>query len=372
MSPIAPRVGQAVGMRINTADVRALERGVSLLGSGGGGDTITAAALLRQRLAEGHEVTVTPAAELPGDALVVPVGVVGATAVFTEKLPGGHEFRTAVAAIERWTRQSADAVMSIEIGGLNGVMPLVVAADLGLSTVDADLSGRGLPRLDQLSVAAAGRGLAPSAVAESSGQVLVLAGGSAADVERAARSFLASAGGWAVLALTPIPVAQLPECSIAGSVSGALELGRRALSAGSEPDAGALAEAVGARLLAVGRTLEVSRRAGPAEHGRTGFGQGSMTVEDHASKSLLRLEMENEYLIAMRDGIVVATTPDILTVVDRRTGVPISCDAVRHGIEVAVLQLPAPAFWTDPRRLPVVRPRAYGIDCDPVLMEASR
>jgi DUF917 family protein len=362
---------QAVGMRIDARDVAALARGVSLLGSGGGGDTVTAAMLLRQRLAAGHEVVLTPVESLPAAARVVPVGVVGATAVFAEKLPGGEEFRTAVAAMRRWTAAPVDAVMSIEAGGLNGMLPLVMAGDLGLRMVDADLSGRGLPRLDQLSVAAVGRGLAPAVLAEPSGQVLVLAGGCAADVERAARSFLAAAGGWAVLALAPVPAADLPGCALRGTVSAALALGRRALSAGHEPDAEALAEATGGRILALGRAIEVARRAGPTSHGRTGFGRGSVTVRDHASRALLRLEMENEYLLALRDGVVVATTPDVLAVLDRRTGVPISCDEVRRGIEVAVLQLPAPGFWLDPAVLPVVAPRAYGIDADPVLMARS-
>jgi hypothetical protein len=357
-------------MRINTADVAALERGVSLLGSGGGGDTLTAAVLLRQRLAAGRSVSVTSVSALDGRAWVVPVGVIGATAVFAEKLPGGHEFRTAVAAIRRWTARPVDAVMSIEVGGLNGLMPLVVAGDLGLSTVDADLSGRGLPRLDQLSVAAVGRGLAPAVLAEPSGQVLVLAEGTSADVERAARAFLTGAGGWAVLALAPIQVSQLAECAVIGSVSGALELGRRALTVGPEPDLDELATAVGGRLLAAGRILEVTWRAGPAQHGRTGFGRGSLTLREHRAGTLLRLEMENEYLLAVSDGVPVASTPDVLVVLDRRTGVPISCDVVRPGIEVAVLQLPAPVFWTDPARLPVVWPRAFGVDCDPVLLGA--
>jgi DUF917 family protein len=344
---------------------------MSLLGSGGGGDTVTAASLLRQRLAGDAELTVAPVGDLPARAGVVPVGVVGATAVFTEKLPGGHEFRTAVAAIERWTRESVDAVMSIEVGGLNGVMALAVAADLGLRAVDADLSGRGLPRLDQLSVAAVGRGLAPAALAESSGQVLVLAAGSPADVERAARAFLSGAGGWAVLALAPIAAGELAGCALPGTVSGALELGRRALSAGQEPDAQALAAVTGGRILVLGRAVEVSRRAGPARHGRIGFGRGSVTIVDHESHALLRLEMENEYLMALRDGVVVATTPDVLAVLDRRTGVPVPCDAVRRGMEVAVLQLPAPAFWLAPDRLPVVRPSAYGIGTEPVLLSGA-
>ncbi|GHF16127.1 hypothetical protein GCM10017786_57500 [Amycolatopsis deserti] len=352
-------------MRITAADVPALERGVALLGSGGGGDTMTAAALLRQLVTHGREPDV-PAALDPA-TLVMPVGIVGATAAFTEKLPSGSEFATAVAAIERWTGTPAGALVSIEIGGLNGLMPLVAAVELGLPCADADLSGRGLPRLDQLSIAATGRGLAPAALAEPGGQVLVLAAGSDESVERGARAFLASSGGWAAMAFAPVPAGDLPGCAVMGSVTGALELGRRVLAAGESPEPDRLAEASGGQVLAMGRVLEVSRHIGPGQHGRAGFGRGSATLTDHRTGALLRLEMENEYLLALRDGQPVASTPDVLAVVDHRTGVPVPCDAIRAGIEVDVLRLAAAPFWTDPRRLPVLRPRAYGIDSDPVL-----
>ncbi|GAA4851504.1 DUF917 domain-containing protein [Saccharopolyspora rosea] len=345
-------------MRIGSADVPALERGVALLGSGGGGETGAATALLRHRISAGHRVALTPVAELDGDALVVPVGVIGATSVFDEKPPSGAEFFSAVAAVRRWTGRGADALMSIEVGGLNGVLPLVAAVDLGVPCVDADQSGRGVPRLDQLAVAAVGGEVAPVALAEPGGHVLVLAEGSAAEVERTARAFLAGAGGWAAMAMAPIRAAELPGCALLGTVGAALDLGRRALSAGERP--ADLAAATGAGLLGVGRVVEVARRSGP------GFGRGSLTVRDR--ESLLRLEMENEYLLALRDGAPVASTPDVLAVVDRRTGVPVPCDAARTGVEVAVLRLPAAEFWTDPRRLPVLAPRAFGIDCDPVLL----
>ncbi|WP_158891116.1 DUF917 domain-containing protein [Amycolatopsis anabasis] len=351
-------------MRIELEDLGALERGVTLLGSGGGGDTTAAAALLRARLRAGRRPEVLPIGEVAPETRVVAVGIIGATAVLAEKPPGGDEFRAAVAAIQRWTGENAQALMSIEIGGLNGIMPLVAADDLGLSCVDADLSGRALPRLDQLSTAAVGRGIAPAALAGPGGQILLLDRGSPADVERAARGFLPGMGGWAVFALAPVRAADLPACAVPGTFTGALDLGRRALSA----DHDALAHVTGGRVLALGRVVEVARRPGPGRHGRAGFGRGSVSVVDHATDAVLRLEMENEYLLALRDGAVVASTPDVLAVVDRRSRAPIPCDLVRYGIEVAVLQLPAAEFWTDPRRLPVLEPRAYGIDCDPALL----
>jgi hypothetical protein len=353
-------------MRITAADVPALERGVALLGSGGGGDTVTAAVLLRRLVESGREPRVHPVAELDPTTPVVPVGVVGATAAFTEKLPGGDEFASAVAAIGRWTGSRALAVMSIEIGGLNGLMSLVVAEELGLPSADADLSGRGLPRLDQFSVAATGRGVAPAALAEPGGQVVVLGSGSDGEVERGARAFLASSGGWAALALAPIPAGELAEHTVLDTTSSALALGHRALAAGESPPRDALEAALGGALLARGRVLEVSRHVGPGQHGSPGFGRGSVTVADHHDGALLRLEMENEYLLALRDGLPIASTPDVLSVLDHRTGVPVTCDAIRTGVEVDVVCLAVAPFWRDPRRLPFLRPRAYGIDCDPV------
>ncbi|MEU5693236.1 DUF917 domain-containing protein [Actinosynnema sp. NPDC020468] len=330
-------------MRIGREDVDALELGATLLGSGGGGDTVWAAARLRRLLPEGAAIDVVGVADLPPETPVVPVGLVGATAVLAEKPPGGDEFGTAVAAVERWTGQRAAALMSTEIGGLNGLLPLVAAHELGLPYVDADLAGRGLPRLDQLSVVAAGRPSAPAALAAPGGRVLVLAAGSPSDVERAVRGFLPVVGGWAVLALAPVPAGELAGCSVVGSVTAAVELGRRP----------------GGDVLATGRVVEVARRQA------RGFGRGSVTVRDHGGP-LLRLEMENEYLLALRDGAPVASTPDVLVVLDRRTRAPISCYHVRSGAEVVVLRLAGPAFWADPRHLPTVAPRAFGVDCDPV------
>lgn len=347
---------------IDSTSLDALERGVTLLGSGGGGRTATAATLVRERLDAGGDIVLTAVSDLPGDALVVPIGGIGATAALVEKLPGGNEFRDAVGAVERWTGTVADAAMTIEIGGLNGLFGLVGAEQLGLPCVDADLSGRTLPRLDQFSPVAAGRDLGPVAMGEPGGQVLLLDRSSPAQVERTMRAMLTFTG-WGVIALQPIPARELPGCAVVGSIGAAIELGRLALELGPAE----LAAAAGGRALGQGRVVEVARRVDPERHDNPGFGRGSVTVQGTAGV-LLRVEMENEYLLALRDGVVIASTPDVLVLLDRRTAVPIACEDVRQGHEVAVLQLPAPAFWTDPRHRGPVAPRAYGIDSDPVLL----
>ncbi|WP_399896438.1 DUF917 domain-containing protein [Streptomyces sp. BBFR51] len=352
-------------MVIDTSHIAALERGASLLASGGSGDTVIAADWLTAALAEGHRLSLTPAAALPHDARVVPVGGFGLPDALLEKPPSGDELASAVAAVSRWTGEPADALMTVGLAGVNGLLPFFLGARLDLPWVDADLAGRGLTRLNQASVCAAGRGLAPIAFSETGGDLMVVAAGAPSRIEQNARAFVACGSGWGIMALAPIPAGQLSHCTVLDTVSRALALGRDSLAYGNTPAGfGKFAEVSGGRILGGGRVVEVRRRPGPTQQGRPGFARGSVAVAEPGTGRTLRLEMENEYLMVLRDGEVAATTPDVLAVLDRRDGVPVSCDQVRPGRDVVVLQLPAAPFWCHPRRRPTVEPRAYGFDCD--------
>ena len=100
---------------VRERDLTALVVGVTLLGSGGGGDTRAFGRMLRRRLGAG-ELVLRDAADLP-DASVSPIGVVGATSVLMEKLPGGGEFDAAVRAVSRWTGTEVTGLMPLEAVG---------------------------------------------------------------------------------------------------------------------------------------------------------------------------------------------------------------------------------------------------------------
>ncbi|RCG33343.1 DUF917 domain-containing protein [Sphaerisporangium album] len=336
-----------------------LARGATLLGSGGGGQTDAAARLLL-RVLGGGRVSLLSGDEL-GEGHVVPVGIVGAVSVFTERLPSGGEWAHVLAAVAGRTGIRPAGLMSIEAGGVNGVIVFAAAAELGLPVVDADLQGRALPRLDQMSAAALGEPLTPLAIGDAGGRLLVLDGLSAPAAERVVRAALSEFGGWAAIALRPIPVARLHSLAIVGSLSRALRLGARHAAWTRTADAREMAASLGARVLVTGRVVEVVRH-----RAATGFGRGSVIIRADRGGTLVRLEMENEYLLALVDGLPVASTPDILCVLDRAGGLPVSCDTVRGGAEVVALHLPGPPFWWRPEVLHAVAPRAFGLDTDPV------
>lgn len=348
---------------LTAQDIDALVAGVELLGSGGGGDAATFARVLRRRLGDGR-IDLHEPADL-AEGVVVPVGVVGSTSVFLEKLPSGAELAGAVNAACRWAGVQADAVMSLEAGGLNGITGLVASLDLGLPFLDADLMGRALPRLDQFSWAVEGLPLTPCALYEPGGQIVVVDSASPSGLERAVRAFLSETGGWAALALPPLPVPIAVSAALTGSVSRALELGRAHTRLGETPPARAVETALGGRVLADGRVIEVSR------YRNTGaFGRGSTTVIDTRSGAVVRIETENEYLLALVDGRPEVSTPDLLCLLDRRTARPVAVDRVRTGDEVLVIALPGPSWWgQNEHRLAAVGPSAFGLNIEALLLE---
>jgi hypothetical protein len=348
---------------VRSRDIDALVVGVSLLGSGGGGDAWACGQVLRRRLGDG-EITLHPLAEL-GDTPTMPVGVAGATSVFAEKLPSGNEFARVSTAMARWTGRQPGAVMALEAGGLNGVAALVAALDLGLPFADADLMGRALPRLDQFTWAALGQSIMPCVMCEPSGQTVVVDDTDPAGLERTVRAFVSQAGGWAAMALPPRPARDGEDNACTGSLSRALRLGQAHASLRRPPSSAEVAHTLGGRTLGDGRVLEIDRH-GPAST----FGRGSVTVIGQSGE-VLRLETENEYLLAMIDGEVVATTPDLLCVLDRQTARPLSVERLRVGDEVFVVVLPGPSWWRRKDRLAAVGPAAFGLDCPPVLLEPA-
>jgi DUF917 family protein len=349
-------IAEVTGSVLRAADVDALGVGLRLLGSGGGGDPEVFGSTLRRAL-EGAELELHAPEEF-GEAPVVAVGMLGGTRMFAEKLPSGAEFVEAVRAQARWTGVEPRAVMASEAAGLNGALAVVAAVALGLPLIDADLMGRALPRVDQFTRAVDGGALAPFVMVDPGGRTVLLDDTDPVALERVIRVIIAQGGGWAGCAFAPVPASAVRHDSCLGSLARALALGRAHAAAAP----GGIAAALGGRALAAGRAVEIAR------HASATFGRAGITVLDDAGP-VLRLEAENEYLLALLDGEPVASCPDLLCVLDRRTSAPIAVDALRVGDDVRVVALPGPAWWRAyPARLAHVGPRAFGLDCDPVLL----
>ncbi|MFC5994675.1 DUF917 domain-containing protein, partial [Pseudonocardia hispaniensis] len=326
--------------------------GAALMGSGGGGSTRSARSLLRHQLERSGPIRVVSLSELPPDSHAIPVGLVGSVTVFEEKPLNGGEFARAVAAAQRHGGVECAAVLGFEAAGVNALLAAAAAVALGLPLVDADGMGRAFPELEQTTFFLNGAPLTPVAVADAQGAVLVIDGVDGFAAERLTRSAVVTVGGWGLIALGPQRADLLARTAIAHSISRALEVGRL-LSARDLPR---LLHDNGGRMLFSGKVVDVERSTG------TRFARGSAVLE--SAERLMRLEFQNENLLLLEDGRVLASVPDLICLVSRDQVRPLTTEEIRFGLEADVLTLPGAPQWRTPRGLGLVGPRAFGYDVD--------
>ncbi|MEV8633972.1 DUF917 domain-containing protein [Streptosporangium sp. NPDC051023] len=343
-------------MQIRADDAADLAEGATLLGSGGGGAAAAMTAVLRHALRLHGPVPLIHAADLDPDAWVVPVGAIGAISVMVERPPSGTEFAAAVRALERHLGIEAVAVHGLETGGINALLAVATAAWLGLPLVDADGMGRAFPRLDQTVFTLAGLPTAPIALADPSGTEMLITRADGAALERLARTVLPALGGWAASAQCAMRAETSRRHALPGTFSRALEFGRALGRARHDPaERDRMLEYAHARRLGTGTVLEVRQR------GRTSV-TGSVTVEHAADGRTLRLEMADEYLLALDEGVVTARVPEIIAVLHARTWRHVSTEEVAAGQHVDILALPAPAALGTPEADRLMGPTAFGLD----------
>ena len=350
-------------MAIEALDLADLARGAAFLGSGGGGDPHNGRLLGEAAVARYGPIALVTPDSLPDTALVVPCGWIGAPTVSAEKLPNGHEVMAGLQRLEHLMGRRIHAVMPIEIGGGNGLAPLVAAARLGLPVVDADGMGRAFPESQMAIFNIRGLAACPAILTAASGATIVIENSDNLAHERIARAVAVAMGGIAHMVEYPLTGAQARENAIKGSVSAAIRIGaaiREARRAGADPFA-ALFDAMRrsalyghAGILFDGKIVDLERET------RAGFSVGRVVVESFGGGDSMEILFQNENLIARRAGEVCAMVPDIITLMDRETADSITTERLRYGQRVKVVGAAAPQLLRESRALSVVGPAAFG------------
>src|SRR4051794_14299761 len=139
--------------KITREDIECLAVGAWILGTGGGGSPYLGLLNMRRLYAEGHRVSLMSPLDLADEDRVAVVSNMGAPLVGQERLADSRNVARAVEIQEGLLGAKFRAVMPLEIGGGNGIQPLMAAAHLGLPVVDADTMGRAYPEAQMTSVA---------------------------------------------------------------------------------------------------------------------------------------------------------------------------------------------------------------------------
>lgn len=350
--------------RVVPEDLVALARGAAMLGTGGGGDPYIGRLLAEQAMRAHGPVEIVGLDEVPDDAVVLPVAMMGAPTVMVEKIPSTQQLTVAVQALSRYLGTTPTHVACMEAGGVNSTLPFVAAAELGLPLVDGDAMGRAFPELQMVLPTLNGVEATPMSIVDEKGNQGVLDTTDNRWAERLARSATIDMGCSAIISLYAMSGAMTRKSFVPGTLSLCIELGRAIERARAEhlDPVRAAAERIGGRVLHTGKVVDVSRRT------HTGFARGEASIDgvdaDLGRRCVLRFQ--NEHLIAELDGIVGVTTPDLIMVLETDTGEPVTTEGLRYGHRVSVVVSPCDERWHTPAGIELVGPRYFGYDVDPV------
>lgn len=358
---------------LTAAELPDLARGATLLGTGGGGDPYIGRMLVERVLGDGA-ITVLDPDDLDDELFVIPTAQMGAPTVMVEKIPAGTEPTLALRTLEAHLGRRADATMPIECGGINSMIPLIVAAETGLPVVDADGMGRAFPELSMETFAVYGVHGSPLALAGERGErVIIDTGDDDRQMEWLARGATIRLGGVGHIAEYAMTGAEVRRTAVPRTISMALALGRaiRLARETHRSPFDAIAETLASTLyphlveLFAGKVVDVERRT------TEGFAKGRAVVAAHDGTGRLEISFQNENLVARRDGAVVAIVPDLICVVDEETAEPITTEGLRYGQRVRVLGISTPGMMRTPAALAAFGPAAFGLD-EPFVAVESR
>lgn len=344
--------------KLTLADLDRLAMGAAILGSGGGSDPTYDLLAAKHEVEKYGPVSLITLEELSATDLVVPLAVMGAPLITMEKVLTGREFLPLFDLIPTIYGKKPTVLMAAEGAGGNALLPIGVAARLGLPLLDADLIGRAFPELQMASPTLYNIKPKAAFLGDSMGNCTVVYPTTSKAMEAICRQVTIAMGSSSAVAVYIMTGCEAQKYTVKGTISWALSLGTvwtEAKERGIDPIAAVTAAGKGVRLSS-GQIVDVDQIVAD------GFLKGSVHIA--SGKDPLILEYQNEYLIARRGEKILATTPDILMLFERDSGQPIVSESLAFGLHVELVAFPSPPIWLSQEGLALVGPRYFGYAVD--------
>ncbi|MEM1144525.1 MAG: DUF917 domain-containing protein [Pseudomonadota bacterium] len=372
-----------MSLTIAADDIEDLCRGSVFLATGGGGDPYVSQLLVTEALRKYGPVELCDLSDVGDDALVVALGEVGAPSISLEQLPNGDECLLALERFEAFTGKTITHLVSFEVGGANSVIPLIAAAARGITLIDGDGMARALPEAQMMTFAIEGVKPSPAVAVDFRGGCVYFDTDDTRYYERQIRNLSMAMGGMVFCAEHPMTGSQARRAVVPGTISFALKLGRllREQRGNAMALDGPLRELFASsdygefRHLYTGKVVDIARKTvggfdvGEAVVAATDSSGAQGSSSSGSPREPLCLSIKNEFLLAREGERVVASVPDLITVVDHETGTPINAERIHYGQRVTVFGIGCPPHYRSEKALAVVAPRNFGFDLDFVPIE---
>ena len=307
-------------------DLEYLSIGCYILGCAGGGSPYAMYLQARELIRSREKLRIIDIADLPSTANLIPTGKMGSPMVSTgRKSTPNKKYRInprnsterpsiellidAVQEMQSYANiDTFSALVCVEVGGGNGISPLVIgsSATYNVPMVDGDLMGRAYPTFEKITPFVLGSGnvndLLPIALSSGDGTNLVLRTSKSTEmVDKALRAVCVEMGCSAGVALSPMKASEVTDKGILRTHSLAWRLGRAVKRFQAEQSEVSIAESLiaqfggsaSARVLFEGKVTAVENRLIKGHSYGSITIRGSSSPSDSSSSLFLRDKSEN-------------------------------------------------------------------------------
>lgn len=321
--------------------------GVGILGTGGGGDPESfGRPLLEWDRKRGREYRIIDPQEVNDGTFVVSGGYAGSLKAYTSvaRMLEGWESRfellEAFRVMESISSRKIDYVVPFELGGANTPVILSLAARAGIVTIDGDGLGRAAPETQMSSFFGHGISITPMTFVDHEGNIIVVNHGvKAAYPDEIMRAALVLNGGIGANTHYPMSGKQLKENVIPNTISLSIKVGRAvsdALDAKKNPIE-AFAQVVNGREIFKGAVESVRGED------RGGFYHVKAIIKglQEYKKKTMEVVFKNEVMMAHINRRLASVFPDLLCMLDQKTGHGVMTTNLRPGAKIVFVSVPA-------------------------------
>lgn len=334
---------------------------------------------VKAALAAGKEFKTISTQSVPDDGMVVAIQGIGGGGAWQhvidrtteQKLPKVEVPRQAtVELFSDYLGKDVTALVRSEAAAATA-HALLLGADMGIPILDAGITGRAVPEVQQSIPWINGIASVPTAIITPWGdQIIIKHAIDEYRVEDISRAIAVASGGKATITMTPMSGAQLEFGVLDGNLSEAELYGRtvrEARAAGKDPITALIEVADGYKLFEGVVTKS-------DERGDRGFSwvQAEFEGVDEFAGRHYKVYVKNENLVTWLDGALDAVSPDYIYNLNPDTGestLGVGVGGYAIGEKVTMVGVPAHAQWRSDKGIELMGPRHFGFDFDFIPIE---
>lgn len=355
-----------------------LLRGCTFMGVGGGGMLEPGLRYLTKDIESGKEIVLIDPDDVPDDAWTCAAYYVGTIAPPTpevlekkKKLKSElleRELEVAVRELEEYMNIGLYAIFSFELGGFNTAASIDAAVKCGIPVIDGDCCGRAVPEIEETTHYLSGKSIVPIVGCDEFGNVSIIKRiASYAYAENMLRWLSVASLGRIGTANAPMKGKDLKEVVILKTLTKSMALGkaiREAREKGGDP-VKAIINYTKGWLLFKGRVTKKTWE----DKGGFMYGENELEGIEGFAGHKFKFWFKNENHVSWVDEKPFVSSPDLIGVVDNKTGEPKTNTEIKIGDEVAVIGLKVAKQFRTEEGINVLSPKHFGFDIKYVPIE---